>query len=95
MVVTSSGAFPQQATPLSEPAWLEAMRGEADRRHDELYDRPTFDGLDLDIAMLQSPSPAWKIARQRSRDAARRREMQGLWERINAAAANVARGMLR
>lgn len=67
------------------PEWLEALNKGANEANIEHYSRPTFDNLDLDLAMLRSPSPAYKIVMQRARDERFRKRQQTLWDRFWAA----------
>lgn len=72
--------------PISEPEhppWLDAIAKEANELDTRHYMRPTFDGLDLDLAMLRSPSPAYKIVTQRVRDERQRIARQSLWDRFH------------
>ena len=65
------------------PPWLDAIAKEANELDTRHYMRPTFDGLDLDLAMLRSPSPAYKIVTQRARDERQRIARQSLWDRFH------------
>jgi hypothetical protein len=82
--------------PSSEPdppAWLDALHKDANAVDRARHTRPTFDGLDLDLAMLRSPSPAYKIVKQRVRDEAWRRRQETLWEKFWSANAEWRRSL--
>lgn len=90
----SSGSVGYGVPPREDPSWLVDLEKAAQCRHSELYGRPSFDGLDLDLAMLRSASPAWKMTRQRQRQAAREREMRSLWDHISDARKGLMKGIL-
>lgn len=48
-------------------------------RRRERY-RPAIDGLDVDVAALRSPSPAWKLMTQRQRQIDRDNTSGSLWD---------------
>jgi len=75
------------ATPLPDrPDWLKAIQREADEAQEREMTRPRVDTLDLDLAALRGPSPAWKLIQQRGRDAARREAARTIWQRVEDAA---------
>lgn len=76
------------------PEWLKKMGREADEASEKFYSRTTFDGLDLDLAMLRSPSPGYKLSMQRARDARRAREQRSISERLQAAIERWREGLL-
>jgi hypothetical protein len=77
----ASGVAPSSSEP-DPPAWLDALHKDANAVDRERYRRPTFDGLDLDLAMLRSPSPAYKIVTQRVRDEAWRKRQETMWDKF-------------
>lgn len=91
----SAGPLTKPPEPVPEPDWLKAIEARAGERQDELFRRPKFDGLDLELATLRSPSPAWKLATQRSRERAREREMQTWWDRLRDARDKWMRSLTR
>jgi hypothetical protein len=74
------------ATPLPDrPDWLRAMQREVDEAQEREMVRPRVDSLDLDLAALRGPSPAWKLTQQKARDKVRREASKTLWQRIDDA----------
>lgn len=76
-----------------EPSWLKGLYGEARERQRVENDRVRFDNLDLDLAMLRSPSPAYKLVMQARRNRARELATMTLWERVNEAREKWMRGL--
>lgn len=91
----SAGPLTTLPQPVPEPDWLKEIEARAGERQDELFRRPRFDGLDLELATLRSPSPAWKLATQRARDRAREREMTTWWDRLRDARDKWMRSLTR
>lgn len=88
----ASGVGPSSSEP-DPPAWLDALHKDANAADIERYRRPTFDGLDLDLAMLRSPSPAYKIVKQRVRDEAWRKRQESMWDKFWSANATWRRSL--
>lgn len=65
-----------------QPEAIEELKAAASAHADTEALRPRFDGLDVDIAVLRSPSPAWKLMAQRRREAERYAVGQSLWRRL-------------
>ena len=82
-------------TPL--PDWIKALEEEAEGLHERerARERMKVDGLDIDIAMLRGPSPAWKLATQRARDTARVEAAKSLWQRLSDAKGEWYRSLTR
>ena len=77
------------------PDWLKAIQREADEAQEREMTRPRVDTLDLDLAALRGPSPAWKLIQQRTRDAARREAARTIWQRVEDAATRWRRSIGR
>jgi hypothetical protein len=73
---------------------IEAERIAEDRAR-KIYDRPMFDGLDIDLAMLRSPSPSWKMTTQHKRDRARNEANRTIWSDLAALRRRVRKMGLR
>lgn len=84
----------QSINSLEQPSWLDALGKAAETAEREIYRHARFDNLDLDLAMLRSPSPAYKLVVQRARDERRRVAQQSLWERFHAARKGWLRGVM-
>ena len=69
-------------TEPDHPPWLAALHEQAHAEDARRYAKPTFDGLDLDLAMIRSTSPAFKIVTQRVRDERRRVAHQSMWDKF-------------
>jgi hypothetical protein len=67
------------------PDWLKALDSEAEAMAEREGMRPRVDTLDLDLAALRGPSPAWKLTQQKARDKVRREASKTLWQRIDDA----------
>lgn len=87
----------QQAVgvPPDRPDWLKALDTEAEAMAEREGMRPRVDTLDLDLAALRGPSPAWKLIRQRARDQARREAMKSLWQRAREGSERWFRSLAR
>lgn len=66
----------------ASPDWLRAMEREAEAVSEAEMNRPRVDTLDLDLAVLRGPSPAWKLLQQKARDRVRREAMKSIWQRL-------------
>lgn len=79
----------------TRPDWLKALDSEAEAMAERETMRPRVDTLDLDLAALRGPSPAWKLIRQRARDQARREAMKSLWQRAREGSERWFRSLAR
>lgn len=77
-----------------EPEWFRSLSRESHAAVNAINNRPDFDGLDLDLAMLRSPSPAYKIVMQRRRHVERRKACQTIWDRLDEARNKWMKGIL-
>lgn len=84
LLTGARGAAPLEGGSQAEaepPAWLDAMAQAAQAKDEENHMVARFDGLDLEFAMLRSPSPSWKLVMQRRRDRERTLAARSLWDR--------------
>lgn len=79
--------------PAERPDWLKALDSEAEAAQEREATRPRVDTLDLDIAALRGPSPAWKLIQQKARDRARHDAMKSIWQRAREGAERWYRGL--
>ena len=79
----------------ASPDWLRAMEREAEAVSEAEMNRPRVDTLDLDLAALRGPSPAWKLLQQKARDKARREAARTIWQRVEDAATRWRRSIGR
>ena len=77
------------------PRWVEDLRRVAEAANEAERYRSKIDGLDVDLAMLRGPTPAWKLATQRARDKARSDASRTLWQRFNDAQSEWYRSLTR
>ena len=92
----SGGLQPvRMSTPPPRPDWLKALDSEAEAMAEREAMRLRVDTLDLDLAALRGPSPAWKLIRQRARDQARREAMKSLWQRAREGSERFFRSLAR
>ena len=79
----------------ASPDWLRAMEREAEAVSEAEMNRPRVDTLDLDLAALRGPSPAWKLLQQKSRDRMRREAAKTIWQRVGEARERWFRSLTR
>ena len=77
------------------PNWLKELDREGDELREREFTRVRIDTLDIDLAALRGPSPAWKLVQQKGRDKARREAAKTLWQRIDDARRQWFRGLAR
>lgn len=94
IVGSYGGRVPPQAVEPEQPPWLEALGKAAEDAEREIYRHARFDSLEIDLAMLRSPSPAYKLVVQRARDERRRIAQQSLWERFTTGRKRWLRGVM-
>lgn len=78
-----------------EPEWLKAMGRETSDLDEAEMLRPRVDTLDIDLAVMRGPSPAWKLNVQRARDKARRDASRKMWDRLREARDKWVRSIIR
>lgn len=71
------------------------MEREAEAVSEAEMNRPRVDTLDLDLAALRGPSPAWKLLQQKSRDRMRREAAKTIWQRVGEARERWYRSLTR
>lgn len=83
------------SAPPPRPDWLKALDSEAEAMAEREGMRPRVDTLDLDLAALRGPSPAWKLIQQKARDRDRREAMKSLWQRAREGSERWFRSLAR